>query len=199
MGFSISLRKIESNIKKELRATKRKVDASAAKALNASGKRANEFLRAGAKSALKIERATAVNRQIRIPQKLRASQGKLRVVGVYGAYVPAIRGGVGEGRIFDQGRPVVLPGTSGRLFLATMKSGHTGWFVRMGREHPQHKIVRRPRSVNKWGRSELPIKEIFTNETSSLTPIAVRAVDGQNEYFLEVFNNELRARFRRGL
>lgn len=194
LPLKVIVRELENEIRSDLKRVQRIVPAAASAALNRAGTRANSYLRRQAQIILGLSNQKAIKRQIRIPTRLRARRGRLKVVGVFGAYVPAVLGGTGEARIFKDRNPIKLPSTGGGFFKATLSSGHTGWFIRLPWDLGRNRIEERPRSINKWGRTELPISEVFTNETQRLIPAARDAVQEGQTRFLERFTHELKRR-----
>lgn len=197
-AFKVSVIAVENGIRRDLKLVRRIVPAATAAALNRANVTARAFLVRRAQQILGLPNQKALRRQIRIPRKLRANKERQRAGGVYGALVPKSLGGGGEERVFDNRKPSSIPGGASQPFIAVMKSGHRGYFVRMPRSHGKYRLVTGiPRDKNLWGRSELPIREVFTNETPRLFLAAQEAVREGNTRFLKRFDTELEFRLKK--
>lgn len=132
-----------------------------------------------------------LRRQIRIPKFARATLNKSTAEGFFDVVMPAIRGFSGSFTIVRKSTRQPLPDTA--IFVATMKSGHTGWFVRAPAGTPGHKRPARfsPTGGVKW-RSELPIWEVFVEVDEALRPIVEEALQGSQE----LFKQRAESRFR---
>lgn len=194
-GIRMVVKVFDQAVSSDLKRVRRIVPAAASAALNRANTRARAVLIRGAQRELGLANQKTLRRQIRIPRNLRATPRRLRAAGVYGVLVPAALGFSGDRRYFaDSGKPVPYGSGESDPFFATMASGHRGIFVRMPPGTRGHKIEARPLAVNSWGRTELPIREVFSNETPRLFRVAVKAIQEGNIKFQERFDHELRRR-----
>lgn len=172
------VRVLDKQMRRDLRYVRGPLTRTAhTRAMNFANGKARTFLIRNAQSALGLKNQKALRRQIRIPKTFRATKNKANAGGVYGAFVPRALFAQGEEVIFLNRKPRSGV-TVSASFSAKMKSGHSGIFVRVIND-PKRKIKRIPRETPKrlkWGKSELPIYEQFTNALQALHPIAQQAV-----------------------
>lgn len=185
--FNMQLVIDDKHMRRDLRFVRTKVTPKAnVFALNKANGFVRDQVRAHARARYGLGRRV-VGKTIRIPKGFRATVKKPEAAGVYGAFVRRSEHRGGSPNIFLNRKPRPTKGLRvSDTFSATMKSGHSGIFVRV-LDSAKKKIVRRDKTVNKWGRSELPIYEVFSNVLVDLVPVTAQTVEKGGRVYTKQF------------
>lgn len=173
-------------------------DRASAAALNRlNGRVRTEAVRALAENFQSKQRS--IRRQVRIPRSMRATINRLRAGGVWSLYVPMAIAPTGARIVFDRSGPLQPLGRSGEFSATvhsryqTAKRGHRGVFVRAPRRHPNWRRERR----RDGQMTELPIQELFTEQTEAAAPFFQKAMRAVAPEWQRLFDQQM-ARFLRG-